>query len=280
MLAVRAMTEADLDAADAILMPAFALPRSRKPELRRYLALQPDGWLLVALDGEPVGVVGAIDYGPFAYVGLMGVHPAAQRRGVATLLMERLLAWLDGRGCPMVLLDASAAGAPLYTRLGFVEEDKAVEFCQDDCALRPRPSERVGPLRAEEIAALAGFDAPIFGANRASVLASFFADDPGRAFVARDGEGRIDGYLFAQARRIGPWAARDAAVAEALLAAALALPFDGSPTVIAPGLNADAGRLLLGYGFSPQRSLRHMRRGAGATGQRGLLYGQASFAIG
>ena len=277
----RTLTSDDLDAADAILIPAYGIARSRKRELRRYLGLQPDGWLLAAIDGQPVGLVGATDYGPFAYIGLMAVHPAAQRRGIGMALMQQLLAWLDERGCPAALLDASDSGAPLYEKLGFVDQEKALVFRQDDCALRPRPSDRVAPMQAADLAALADFDAPIFGARRQAVFDAYFADHPDRAFVARDEASQISGYLFAQPQALGPWAAHEPADAEVLLAAALALQFEDAPRVIFPSSNVHAGGLLMRYGFSPQRSLGHMRRGDdGAPGRRAMLYGQASFAIG
>jgi len=279
-IAIRTLTPDDIDVADTILMPAYGLPRSRKRELRRYLALQPDGWLLALLDGAPAGLGGATDYGPFAYIGLMAVHPSAQRRGIASALMRELLSWIEARGCPAALLDASPAGVPLYEKLEFTDQDKALQFVQDDCALRPRRSERVGPLHMEELAELGTFDAPIFGANRAAVLAAFLADYPDRAFVARDDSGAIGGFLFAQPQMLGPWVARNPGDAEALLAAALALDFEEPPRVIAPGANGHATNLLMRYGFSPQRALRHMRRGSPVAARRDLVYGQSSFAIG
>jgi len=279
-ITIRTLTEADLDIADAIMIPAYGVPRSRKRELRRYLALQPDGWLLALLDGEPAGLGGATDYGPFAYIGLMAVLPALQRRGIASAIMERLLAWIAARGCPTVLLDASTAGERLYEKLGFVDDDTVVQYAQDDCAARPRASQRVGPLAEADLAALETFDTPLFGASRAAVFATLRAEHPERAFVARDEAGALAGYLFAQPQTIGPWAARDPAVAEALLAAAVALDFEEAPRVLTPGANSHAAGLLLRYGFSPQRALRHMRNGGAIVAGRDLIYGQVSYAIG
>jgi hypothetical protein len=181
----------------------------------------------------------------------------------------------------VIQLDASDAGAPLYRRLGFVEDETTLGFTQDDCALRPEQSERVTRLLAVDIPALAAFDTPIFGGDRAPVFAAALAEAPERAFVARDPAGQISGYLFAQPLVLGPWAARTPADAEALLAAALTLPFDGAIRTLTPGSNADAAKLLMRYGFSPQRLLRRMRRGGtAAAGRRSQLYGQASLAIG
>ena len=44
-------------------MAAYDRPSSYEPILKRYLALQPDGWYLAHLDGEPVGLGGAVDFG-------------------------------------------------------------------------------------------------------------------------------------------------------------------------------------------------------------------------
>jgi GNAT superfamily N-acetyltransferase len=277
---LRALTTADLDTADAILMAAYG-GASRKQRLQRYLTLQPDGWILAHWDGIPTGVAGATHYGPIANIGLVAVHPAYQRRGIAMAMMQHLLRWSAERGHPVLQLDASPAGAPLYEQLGFVDDERTVSFMQDDCARWPPISERVSHLQASDISAVAAFDTPIFGANRAAVFEILLSEAPERAFVARDVAGQICGYLFAQLATLGPWAARTVGDAEALLGAALQLTYQAGPYVLAPSSNANAGSLLLRYGFSPNRSLRHMRLGGeGPIGQRALLYGLASFAIG
>jgi GNAT superfamily N-acetyltransferase len=279
-IAIHTLTPADLDHADTIQQAAYG-GGSRKDRLQLYLSLQPDGWLLATLDGEPAGIAGGTNYGTVGHIGLVAVEPSKQRRGVALALMEHLLGWFAQQSCPVIQLDASDAGAPLYRQLGFVEDEKTLGFTQDDCALRPTPSERVEQLNIADISALAAFDTPIFGGARAAVFAAALAEAPERAFVVRDREGQISGYLFAQPLVLGPWAASTPADAEALLAAALALPFGGAIRTLTPGSNADAAKLLMHYGFSPQRLLRRMRRGgAAAAGRRSLLYGQASLAIG
>lgn len=279
-ITIRTLADSDLAAADAILSAAYRTP-SRWDELRRYLALQPDGWLFAVRDDQPLGVGGMLDYGPLAYIGLIAVLPDAQRQGIGRAIMERLLALLDERGCPIALLDASPAGAPLYATLGFVEDDRTLVFQKDDCTQRPTPSEQVRVLNAGDLDALVAFDTPIFGADRRRVFADIVQRWPGRAFVARNAAGAIEGYLFAQERNLGPWAAQTSQAAEGLLAAAFTLEFPDGMRVLVPGSNPAATEVLLSYGFSPQRSLKHMRRG-GTThpGNRQLLYGQTSLAIG
>jgi len=282
-ITIRRLTAADLDAASDILIAAYDNPASRMATLRRYLSLQPDGWLLALLDGRPAGMGGAVNYGPFASIGSVGVRPEARRRGVARTLMDRLLAWLEAAGCHVAVLVATEAGAPLYTRLGFEEDGVTLIFRRDEAAARPAsyPSTRVSVLRADDLPALARFDAPIFGATRPAALALFVADDPRRAFVVRDKEGAVAGYLVAQQQTLGPWAARTPEDAEALLAHALTLPFDGVARAIVPSANGDAARLLHRYGFGEPFPLRHMRRGGvAAPGRPTMLYGLSGFALG
>lgn len=261
-------------------MVAYGRSSSFKSELRRCLTLQSDGWLVAEKDRNLVGMVGTVDYGPIAYVGLMGVHPAAQGQGIGGVLLNQLLLWLDRRGCPLALLDATEAGTGLYTKFGFVEDEKSWVFDLGD-GRQLQTCEQVSRLRLIDLAALSAFDAPIFGANRQAVFATYLRELPERAFITRDQTGQISGYLFAQSKSLGPWAASTPEAAQMLLAAALSLSFDSTPRVLVPGSNPSARDLLLSWGFREQRALSHMRRGRNtAPAQRCKLYGLASFAIG
>jgi hypothetical protein len=48
-------------------------------------ALQPDGWFVAELDGQWL-MVGTVDYGEFAYIGLMAVHQRCSARGIGRAL--------------------------------------------------------------------------------------------------------------------------------------------------------------------------------------------------
>jgi ribosomal protein S18 acetylase RimI-like enzyme len=283
-LTIRHLTLADLDATDAVLMAAFAGARSRKLELVMYSALQPDGWLLAERDRMIVGVGGAVDYGPFAYVGLVGVHPSAQRQGIGLALMDRLLAWFDDRGCPVVLLDASDAGAPLYLRLGFVEDDQTAVYRRERegfFSAAEAAGVEVRPFTLDDLPAVAAFDAPCFAADRGSVFAALLDRYPARSFVTRDASDAVTGYLIAQPTTLGPWSAAAPEAGAALLAHALALPFDAPPGVIVSALNRNAAALLERGGFELRGTRHHMRRGGEPMlHRRALIYGQASLAIG
>jgi len=283
-LEIKPLTDDLLDEADRVLMAAFRSP-SRRDELALYRALQPDGWLVAALDGAPVGLGGVTCYGSFAYLGLMAVDPAMQRRGIGQALVEALIVRGGELGSPVVLLDASDAGAPVYERVGFVDDDRVRVYTRKT---QPSPiggasdaGQRVTSLTQDDLPALVTFDARYFGVSREAVLAMCLRLSADRALLTHDATGAINGYLIAFEERIGPWVAATPEAANALLAHALTLHYAAAPSVLVPALNRDATELLERSGFRSSRELRHMRYGGEPDLQRReCLYGQASFAIG
>lgn len=277
---IRQLIDADVAHAAEILSVAFG-SSPWDEGLRRHLALQPEGMLLAEQGGWPVGMVCGVDYGPFAYVGPLGVRPEAQRRGVAQALMIDLLAWLEHRGTPAALLDATPLGAPLYERLGFHDAGTSYLAVHEQPTTPGPLPEQVMTLEPAELDALAAFDAPFFGVERRAVLASLLSAHPGRVLVTRDAAGTISGYVVAQARIIGPWVAPTPVDAERLLRAALARAYEQPPRVLVPADNPGAVALLQAHEFVVRQELRHMQRGELRRAEgRSALYGQVSFALG
>ena len=280
-LTIRSLSEDDLESADAILRSAFKSSDSRLADLHLYRKVQPDGWFLALQDNTPVGVVGATIYQTFAHVGMMAVHPRVQRQGVGLALMQHLLAWLDGQRVPCVLLDASAAGQPLYEKLGFVAYRQVDVLQRRTGSSFHTPAPQVEPISMRDLDELVEFDTAIFGADRGRVLQALLTTFPERAFMLRSEMGQITGYVFAQENRIGPWVAERSQDAEVLLQAALSLRYAGTVSVVVPEENPAAVELLSRYGFEMVRVNRHMGRGASAPPrQRDRMYGQTSLALG
>jgi predicted N-acetyltransferase YhbS len=282
---VRPLGVKDLDSADEIVVAAYQALRSRRTELERYLRLQPDGWLLVLLDDVPVGLGGLTNYGVFSYLGMMSVHPRAQRRGVGKVLMEHLLRLNKQWECPTILLDATDAGARLYQPFGFREIAKTAQWRLSRDIL-PVPRHEAQPLsistiQPEDVPALVDFERSDFGVDRRSVLRLMCEEYVERAFVARNQRGEVEGYIYAQNQSVGPWMAHSVEVAEALLRRALALPFTGAElSVNISPENTEGCNLLEHYGFQQQRVLSHMCWGEAVARDLSKIYGQASFALG
>ncbi len=275
-ITIRQLGQEDVEAVDPLLRAAYRVTFSRSLELHRNLAIQPDGWLIAERDGEPVGIVGVTNYGPFAYVGLMAVDPKAQRQGIGQLLMEALIA----RENPTLQLDATPSGAPLYRMFGFVNDGEAALYEQvQPSATIAHP--QVRHMQPDDLPMVAAFDIPLFGADRSRVLERLLSELPDRAFVAHDDTGRLSGFLFAQAATLGSWVATTPALASALIDTALVEAPIERPRVLIAKSHPYADAILVERGFVLQRTLEHMRRGPAQTwGQPDQRYGLTSFALG
>jgi ribosomal protein S18 acetylase RimI-like enzyme len=280
-VSIRPLADPDLKAADTIIQLAFRSPVSRLHDLQLYRKIQTDGWFVAAQQEHPVGMVGATNYGAFAHVGLMAVHPDVQRQGVGLALMQFLLARLEQQHVPLVTLDASEMGRPLYEKLGFVPYDETLIFQRQGNFTGVERRANVQSISSRELDELVQWDGTVFGANRYKVFQALLTYFPERAFMLRDETGQIAGYLFAQGNRIGPWVMRPSQDAESLLQAAMALPYEDTASVAVPAVNQEAIALLQRHGFEQVRANRHMGRGRGEPpGQRKQIYAQASLALG
>jgi predicted N-acetyltransferase YhbS len=275
------MQEPDCGEADALLRSAFVTERPFMPELRKYLAFQPDGWHLAYLDDVLVGIVGAADYQAFGYIGLLAVAPTTQRRGIGRQLMDTILAWLEARGTPAALLDASDEGVQLYERLGFVTSGRTGTFVRHPRAKATCIPDGVERLTEADVERVSLLDQEAFGGVRGELLRDLQEEYANRSFLMRDTEGAPVGYVIAREQRLGPWVASDLYVAEALLQAALSLPFTHPLSVIMPLENAWGVELLPRYDFMCMSDVQHMQRGKPTTQpRRELIFGQLSVAIG
>lgn len=270
---------ATLDAMDVVMQQAYGVASFRS-SIDRFVATQPDGLAVVEHDGAVVGAGCCLAYpdAGFGWVGLVATIPGFQRRGIATVVTEHLATVLAGYGCAAVL-DASAAGAPVYERMGFVDcgLTRVMVFAGDGSPAAG--THRCVPLDADDLDQIVDYDAARFGATRRSVLAAVIRQNPGRGFVVRSGK-TLTGYLVAQESTLGPVVADDAAALGQLITAALGLDWPVPPRINVPPESSHVGTLKA-LGFDEQRQLRHMRRGIDVLpGRRGDLAGEISLGEG
>jgi GNAT superfamily N-acetyltransferase len=88
----------------------------------------------VAADGRTlVGYAVTGRAGPISYLQRLAVHPDAQRRGVATMLVGDALHWALRRGARSMLVNTQEQNRPavaLYERLGFVLEPDGLDVLE------------------------------------------------------------------------------------------------------------------------------------------------------
>ena len=284
-LSLQTLTEPEVPIVDSLLRAAYRRDQPYTERLRQHLAWEPEGWKVVRADGAIVACGGSTVMGTVAYIGLVGVEPSWQRRGVASYLMDRLLDWSSSRGCTTVLLDASDAGQPLYRQLGFAVEDSVGVWTAAPPSLPEDPvryTRAVQVASSSDLASVADADARWTNMPRQRIVKALAAEQPGSVLLARTSAGDLEGYLVLQPTVIGPWLATSAEAAEVLLHQGLTLARDlNAMTVFAPSSNRAATDILPRYGFVCSRSLAHMRLGIPlAADRRRWIYGQISLALG
>ena len=246
---VRLLNYSDIPA--AMRLKEAAGWNQTEEDWRRLLALAPDSCFGIDCEGTLAATMTAISYaGDLAWIGMVLTAPEFRNRGFARALMRHTLDHLRGRGISWVKLDATEAGAHIYSDFDFQFECYVERWLRPAHALLPVVNERCE--RPREIAQIERQDA--FGISRASLLDALlrygtaFFDEAGFAFW------RAGSF----AHHFGPCVAIDAASAERLLCCSLRANA-GMPLIwdLAPR-NAAAVQLAVQYGFQRSRTLSRM----------------------
>jgi ribosomal protein S18 acetylase RimI-like enzyme len=230
---IRTLGEADLAA--AMRLKESAGWNQTEADWLRLLRLEPGGCFAATAGGRLVGTATTTAYDrELAWVGMVLVDSEFRRRGIASLLMDAALSYLDGRRVETVKLDATPDGRHVYERLGF-ETESLVERWH----CRGVGEARAGQLDAESqkdgasrlvfddarLAEIVELDRAAFGADRSRLVGLLAAQSNG-TFVRTGSDGRALAYALARegavADYIGPVVAPDLETAASLLDDALA----------------------------------------------------------
>lgn len=224
--------------------------------LLEYPRRSPDGAILVAegANNTVIGVACCAAFATSGWIGALGVSPEARRRGLGTALTEAAVRWLRNRGSRTVLLYATEAGRPVYERLGFVAEERAIAWRGVAGAAPPLDLQRLADTDRARLRAL---DQAVTGERRDAVLDTIH---PLAGVFAPGGAQGMTGWAIAS-----PWGAGTAIAATrpetgvALMAAATAGPSAG--TLIVPDGNLAAGDALRAWRFVRLNDALRMRLG-------------------
>jgi GNAT superfamily N-acetyltransferase len=252
--AIRPATDREVPlAADVLRRAGFGTQVAR---LLEYPRRSPDGAILVAEGGNAgvVGVACTASFGATGWIGAVGVAPEARRAGLGTALTEASVRWLRNRGARTVLLYATEAGRPVYERLGFVAEERAIAWRGVAGAAPPLDLQR---LSDGDRGRLRTLDQLATGERRDAVLDAIH---PLAGVAAPGGQHGMTGWAIAS-----PWGAGTAITAlrpetgVALMAAATSGPAAG--TLIVPDGNLAAGDALRAWRFVRLNDALRMRLG-------------------
>jgi GNAT superfamily N-acetyltransferase len=241
---------------------------------RYFLSTAPHGALAAVMNGQVIGTVATLPYGPFSWISMVLVDPAARRKGLGTLLLNRGLELIPESMAAR--LDATPAGELLYRKLGFVAEYGVSRWFLDEKRRDKALATGVRPLTLADWPAIHEMDAHAFGASRATLLKRLAEEAPEYAWVA-ERDGRLQGYLLGRhghlREHLGPLVTETADAAERLLDACLGAHRGRSVFLDAPDDQRSWSGTLVERGFGIERSFLRMYRGRlTASGQPSQVY--------
>jgi predicted GNAT family acetyltransferase len=241
---------------------------------RMLLELSPRGCLAVELDGQVVSTATLLCYGRrLAWIGMVLTKMSCRGRGLARRLLTEALTIADQMKIETVKLDATDHGEPLYTKLGFRQEQPVERWIRPGYIALPKPQSRAdtnlslnwhvsdsaafGVDRSEVLKGLTHHTAPLSAAH------SFLLSRPGR----------VHQYL-------GPCIAETPVIARTLIENALQTPSpEGWAWDLLPANTASVA-IAHDCSFSPKRRLMRMVRGKDLRTQENRIYAIAGFELG
>jgi ribosomal protein S18 acetylase RimI-like enzyme len=262
---IRPMTPDDLAYAASLTQAEGWLSETIE-EFDGFHARDPQGCLVAERDGRRVAIGVATGYGDTGFLGQIIVAPEARGQGLGAAMVAALLDHLRAAGARGIWLDATAAGAPLYERLGFRKVQPSLRYAGtlagggiDEDAMHG-----VRPMTEADMDRVCALDRLWWGADRGWFLRRRLALHPDLCHVL-DGRDGIAGYVLARRRAgrvwAGPWCAAPHIERPEILLHALVRTGDGAPMpmhlgILASSTRAHAALERLGFAPGPEHPWR------------------------
>ena len=126
-------------------------------------------------DGLPVGVGEVIRFGTTAWLGNIIVHPDYQRQGLGQTLTKYGINHANSLGITQIWLLATAQGAPVYRRLGFLDQGRYL-FIKTGIPLEQAGSNKLRRIKKQDHPQVFNLDQLASGEDRSQMLSPFLSD--------------------------------------------------------------------------------------------------------
>jgi GNAT superfamily N-acetyltransferase len=240
--------------------------------------VDPNGWLIAEIDGEPVGCITALRYDEsFAFVGFYIVKAQHRGKGYGLALWEAAMEHVSGFN---VGLDGVLDQVDNYAKSGFVLDVRNARYRGISGGVAGSGTAIVTTTDLPEIIA---YDRTCFPAPREAFLRSWSTLPDSFSRIARDG-GEVVGYgtirRCREGWKIGPLFANDAATAKRLFDD-LRSHADGESVYLdVPTSNAPAVELANRAGMEIVFETARMYTRGRPTFASGRVFGVTSFELG
>ena len=155
--------------------------------------------LVAEKDNIVAGTATALNHdNKIAWIGMVLVDKTLRGQGAGKMLLEEIIRRV--KHVESVKLDATPAGEPLYSKLGFIPEYKI--FRMTCSALINNSGSKSGnelyPITVENLSDTLKLDRSVFGTDRSYLLKNLMNENPGRAFCLKK-DNALSGYIFGRA---------------------------------------------------------------------------------
>ena len=240
--------------------------------------VDPDGFLVAELDGEPAAVISVVNYDArFAFLGFYIVRPDLRGQGIGWKLWQAGIAHAGSR---TIGLDGVLDQQANYMSQGFKLSHRHIRFKGRPGMVEPGSCVDINSVPFEWIEA---GDAQVFPAPRADFLQNWI-EAPHHAGRALLREGRLAGWGVVRPAvegwKIAPLVAEDASAADAVFTALCAAAGDHDIILDVPEPNSAAVEMATRHGLSPVFETARMYTGEIRDIELGNVYGVTSFELG
>ncbi len=274
-----------MDRAEVDLAVDWAAAEGWNPGLddaASFFAADPQGFLIGLEDGEPVGCISAVRYGPdYGFIGFYIVKPAWRGRGLGIRLWDAAIKRLAER---TVGLDGVLAQQGNYQKSGFALSYRNIRYAGIfDQRLRQPRSPNIVPVSEVNKTEIAAYDTNLFFTARPDFLQAWLNQPSATALAYRVNE-QLTGYGVVRKCRlgykIGPLFADSAEIGQELLVA-LAEYAQGEQLFFdVPEVNSDAVALAESFAIRRVFETARMYKGPAPQLDTGRIFGVTTFELG
>ncbi|MBD3406033.1 MAG: GNAT family N-acetyltransferase [Candidatus Lokiarchaeota archaeon] len=169
-----------------------------------FITYNPNAAFVAEINNHLVGMVSAVAYDKFGFIGGLIVTNQHRGNGIGTHLMSFAISYLEKLKVPLIMLDGVADAVPLYESLGFQVFCKSLRF---KTKIEGHRSCNVRQMEKEDQSIVYSLDYSAFNANRTHFLQNIFENFPELCLVAERNK-EIVGYAMGSKRanvvRLGP----------------------------------------------------------------------------
>jgi len=198
-------------------------------DIERLVSYDPEGAFVGKIKTKdydiPVSSCAVLPVGlHHTWIGMILVHPELRRQGIANMMMQYCIEYALKKNKVINGLDATPLGNTVYRAVGYVDSYRIWRsyYELEEFSDKTYDGNHVQKVTEKDLLDIIRYDAECF-LPREQILRALYKDSEGMAYVYRDDNGVIKGYLLGRPGRIrpfvGPFTADDDNIAMDLLTA-------------------------------------------------------------